>query len=149
MSFRLALFVPVMLSILLALHPKYRQMINMTFKGESREILSSLTTSRFSPDTLFRVLKVKTPNAIMLEFYRAEEGEYGELLQRIALDETRDAYINVSGKVTNLIVDDIDGDSSYEIIAPTYDDDMVARLNVFKFNPASDEFQQIVTSPSL
>ena len=49
----------------------------------------------------------------------------------------------IKGQATNLALKDIDGDNSMEIIVPTYDSNLVAHLNVYKYDPFSRRFIQM------
>jgi len=76
-----------------------------------------------------------------------ENPETSNLLAKITLPEKRDGYFQLKGNATNLGLVDVDGDSILEIIAPTFDDQMVARLNIYKFNADTKGFDRMNAPP--
>lgn len=90
------------------------------------------------------VLKVLQAEKLYLEIYKIEPGnESMELLVKLALPENRDAFFTFQGNATNLALGDLDADGTLEILAPTFDAEMTARLNVFKYDVESGTFNRL------
>lgn len=79
-----------------------------------------------------QVLKVKTDQGLFIEVY-GSAGKQQELLAMTKLPDKKDGYFTFAGKVTNLAIDDINGDGNPEILATSFDQDLVARLNVYRY----------------
>jgi len=88
------------------------------------------------------VLKIKSQGELSIEIFE-QHTEGLQLMVRLPLDESRDGYFSLQGNATNLALTDVDGDGIMEIVAPTYDDQMVPRLNIFKFNSESKSFERV------
>jgi hypothetical protein len=90
------------------------------------------------------VVKVQTADTIALEIFE-NDGNEGKLkfVKRIVLPEKRDAYFNFRGNATNLVVTDVDNDGELEIVAPTFDQNLVPRLNVYKFDSSVHDFLRL------
>lgn len=87
------------------------------------------------------VLKVQTADSLALEIFLADKtAARASFLKRIVLPEKRDGYFNFRGNSANLVMSDIDGDQIIDIIAPTFDDNLMPRLNVFKYIPDTKDF---------
>lgn len=90
-----------------------------------------------------RVLKVKKKDLLALEIYRVDENQQITLIQQLNLPDANDGYFHVNSQATNLAAIDIDQDGKSEIIAPSFDRNLVAHLNVYKFNPQAETFYQV------
>jgi hypothetical protein len=86
---------------------------------------------------------------LLLEVYDEENPDERTLMARIVLPERRDAYFQLRGNATNLGLSDIDNDGTLEIMAPAFDEQMIARLNIYKYNAATRSFDRLNTPPSM
>lgn len=87
------------------------------------------------------IVKVKTADTLSLEVYRHLVGQEDLSFQkRIILPEKRDGYFHYRGEATNLLMADVDQDGGLEVIAPAFDENLIPRLNVFKYDADNDEF---------
>lgn len=87
------------------------------------------------------IVKVQTADTLSLEIYRHLVGNDDLTFQRrIILPEKRDGYFHYRGEATNLLMADLDQDGGLEVIAPAFDENLIPRLNVFKYDAADDEF---------
>lgn len=90
------------------------------------------------------VLKILQAEKLYVEIYKMEPGnESMELMAKLPLPESRDAFFTFQGNATNLALGDLDSDGALEILVPTYDPEMTARLNVFKFDPETNGFHRL------
>lgn len=131
-------------SLLSALHPDVRAQVRGTFLSDYRMVVSSVTGDLSSDGTPFNIIKVKTRDDLFLEVYRASSEGRFELVEKIHMPQQRDGYFSFNGQATNLAVDDIDGDGRPEILAPSFDRDLVGHLNVFRFNTTAKNFQKVL-----
>lgn len=122
--------------------PSFRITLRDTFLLQKREVLAKadgyLTAS--SPIT---VIKVKTADTLSLEIYtRKENTDELAFFKRIILPEKRDGYFTFRGNATNLVLTDLDGDGNIDILAPSFDENLIPRLHVYSYDPATNAFMQ-------
>ncbi len=135
----------LMVMTAIALVPSLRSQARSWVFSNGREILAK-TSGHVTPEGPFvSVFKIREDGFLTLEVYvTGEDSSADRLLQKIDLSETRDGYVNFQGNATNLALSDADYDGAMDIIAPTFDDQMTPRLNVFRFNRALNSFEKIV-----
>lgn len=129
-----------------AVIPSLRTKVKETFAIEDREILAKVSGKIGALGPRVTVLKIKGHNSLTLEIYDMDGQEGTALLAKIPLAESRDGYFSLQGNATNLALTDVDSDGEMEIVAPTYDDQMVPRLNILKYNRTTKSFDR-VTAP--
>lgn len=129
-------------------HPDVRASVRGSLRSDYRTVVSTAKGDLNGSGSLFTVAKVKTRDNIYLEIFETVAGTAAEtaphLVERIELSDSRDAYFNFNGQATNLAIDDVDGDGRPEILAPTFDRNLVGRLNVFQYNDSTREFQKVI-----
>lgn len=129
------------LSLFILIHEPVRQELRKYFSPAERKILS-VAIGQVTPEGSARVLKVLTPRGVQIEVYAAADGSNIErLIEAIPLGDTHDGYIQFQGRATNLALKDMNGDHIYEIIAPTYNGDLVPQLHIYSFNVATQKFE--------
>lgn len=134
----LGLFV---ISILVLVSDSSRNALRFFFRAPEREILSVAMTDLMGTGQANRVVKVRTPDAILVEVYGPLEDDGRKLIDTIRLPDRRDGHYHLLGQAVNLALKDMDGDRQPEIVAPTYDAQLVPHLNVFKFNKEIQRFE--------
>lgn len=132
--------------ITIAVIPSLRTSVKDFFADSQREILAKVSGHMSESSPQITVLKIKSKNTISLEIYTQDENGSLVLMSKIPLFDTRDGHVLVQGNATNLAITDMDKDGTLEIVAPTYNDQMVPRLNVFKYNPSTKSFDR-ATAP--
>ena len=142
----IALAIVAMAVTTIAVIPSLRNSVKETLFLENREILAKVSGSLGKDGPRVTVLKIKSKNFLELEIYNMDGAEGLTLMARIPLSETRDGYFSLKGNATNLAITDVDGDGTLEVVAPTYDDQMIPRLNIYKYNPQTKGFDK-VSSP--
>lgn len=133
-----------------ALHPDVRTRARALLLKDFRTIVSTANADLIGDGSSFTVVKVKSRDSLFLEIYSStimdKEGA-GEgtnrLVGRIEMPDKRDGYFNFNGQATNLAIDDINGDGRPEIIAPSFDQNLVGHLNVFQYNPDAKSFERV------
>jgi hypothetical protein len=125
----------------LTLIPASREFIRSVIVTNSRVVLAKADADITGQGMKVSVIKVQTSDTIALEIFE-NEGDTLKLkfVKRLVLPEKRDAYFSFRGNATNLVVTDVDGDGTLEIVSPTFDENLVPRLNVFKFDPERHDF---------
>jgi hypothetical protein len=130
-----------------AITPSWRQGVRDLFLPEQRTILAKVSGDLTGQGLHVMVLKIQMRDTLVLEIYNVEKPEENTLMARIVLPEKRDAYFQLKGNATNLGLADVDNDGTLEIIAPAFDDQMIARLNIYKYNSATHSFDRLNAPP--
>lgn len=122
--------------------PQFQEAVRNLFLANSRVILAKADADLTGQGFKVSIIKVQTSDSLSLEVFQtdAEAGNKLQFVRRLVLPETRDAYVNFRGNAVNMVVTDVDGDGSLEIIAPTFDENLIPRLNVYKYNPEEKDF---------
>lgn len=128
--------------------PYLRHQFRDYFLSEKRHVLARadgfIESSTGGPDDPVSVIKVQTIDTLSLEIYTKTAASDQLVFQkRIVLPERRDGFFTFRGNASNLVLSDVDGDGHSEIIAPTFDENLVPRLNIYKYLPPSDSFVRL------
>lgn len=130
--------------MVVALHPDVRSGVRTAVMGDYRQVVSTAQGHLAGDARMFTVAKVKTRDSLSLEIFETVGNGQQKLVEKIALADSRDGFFDFNGQATNLAIDDINGDGRPEILAPTFDNNMVGRLNVYNFDPESNSFQKSI-----
>ncbi len=143
LSFPTLCLISICLAVL-TLIPASREFIRSVIISNSRQILAKADADLTGQGLHVAIVKVKTADTLSLEIFETE-GASGQMkfTKRLVLPEKRDAYFNFRGNATNLVVTDVDGDGTLEIVAPTFDENLIPRLNVYKFDPERHDFYRL------
>lgn len=131
-----------LIAFVVAIQPELRTRLRAQFEGPSRIVLSSVD-GHLRDGTAIKVVKIKTHNGLFLEIYNKSQSGHFPLMGSIPLPDHKDGFFLYQGEATNLALEDVDGDQQLDIIAPSYDNNLVARLNVYSYDQRSGEFVQI------
>jgi len=133
-------FASIGMSILL-FQPAVREMTTEWVYSTDRKILSIVKTEISEEPIHF--LKVRVANVIYLEVYRPGMDRAQELLARAELTDSKDAFYKLPSGESNLFLQDVDGDGNPEVVAPSYDKNMIAHLNIYQFDLSSKELRKL------
>jgi hypothetical protein len=118
----------------------------------NRKVLSSLMYSPNNQADRYQIFKVKNNDKIIVEIYKIINEYNSEFISRIDTGSKYEGYFLLGGNATNLAYINIDDDPGQEIIVPGFDNNLVAHLNVIKFDNATKNFtlinQKILPFPS-
>jgi len=130
-------------SISAVVNPSLRELLQDYFQPDSRKILSFVIGDLLNNGKRVKVLKVRENRELFLEIYSLNESENSSsLLEKIPLFHNRDGFFTFNGESSNLALDDIDGDEIIEILAPSFDNNFAAYLNIFHYNPELNRFEK-------
>lgn len=130
--------------LVVALHPDVRTQVRGTFVKDFRTVVSTAKGRLAGDEREFTVAKVKTRDSLSLEIFEMMANGNQKLVEKIVMNDAKDGYFNFNGVATNLAVDDIDGDGRPEILAPSFDSNLVGRLSVYNFDQSSGSFQKVL-----
>lgn len=151
MYYRVGLVILSLLAIaatIVAVIPNFRDGIRRYISKEHRVVLASVRGDLRNNGTLVAVTKVRENGRLFLEFYDVTD-ESMTLIQKAELADRNEGYFTFMGEATNLALANIDEDGILELLAPTFDDDLIAHLNVFKFNSSTNTFERVTDGPTL
>ncbi len=129
-----------------AIIPSVRSEVRGSILKDFRTVVSTATADLSGDGSLYTVAKIKTRNNIYLEIFSSLASGAPRLVERIELTDSRDAFFNFDGQATNLAIEDVNGDGQKEILAPTFDRNLVGRLNVIQYNSTTGGFNKVVRS---
>ncbi len=133
--------------VIVALIPSLRSQIKELLIPEQRLILAKVSGTIAPGADEFTILKIQKKDQIFVEIYQKNEDGHLILLTNLPLEDRRDGHFLVQGNALNLALVDVDQDGTQEVVAPTYNDQLVPRLNVYRYNPATKSFDR-ATAPS-
>lgn len=123
-----------------ALTPSFREKIQSRLSGSGREILATAEGDLLNDGSSVKVIKFRSPEGIFVEVIRVNSTS-SEMIDKISLPDKLDGLFNFQGHVTRLAIADIDQDGTLELLAPTFDPQLVPHLNVFRYNPQNRRFE--------
>lgn len=125
----------------LSLSEDFRASLKDRFRPDERTVLAKVEGDLTGGGHFVSVIKVKTRDSLLVEVYRIDP-KTGEQQKAagIELPERRDGHFQFRGGPTNLALVDLDGDGILEIAVPTYDDNLIPRLHVYRFDPQAEVF---------
>jgi hypothetical protein len=115
-----------------------RSQVRSVFRPQYRVILAIASADLLNTGKNLQILKVKTDEGLFLEVY-----DPTKMISSVKLPDKKDGYFTFNGTVTNLAIDDIDDDRKLEILATSFDNDLVAHLNVYRYVPGNKELELV------
>ena len=132
------------LMMIAALNPDIRSTVRTALVNDQRHVVSTAKGHLAGDDRMFTVAKVKTADVLSLEIFEVIGNGQEKLVEKIELTDARDGYFDFNGHASNLAIDDVNGDGRPEILAPTFDNNLVGHLNVYNFDPESNSIQKVI-----
>jgi hypothetical protein len=118
-----------------------RDFIRHHLFAPTRKVIAKADADLTGKGDWMTVIKVQTEQGLFLEIYRIDrEHATSSLIKRIHLDDSRDGYFTFRGNATNLALTDVNSDGVLDIVAPTFDESLIPRLNVYKYDPDVQDF---------
>jgi len=128
-----------------AVHPDTRNMVRTVLSAnEQRTVISTAQAHLAGDARAFTIAKVKAGGLLSLEIFENFGNGQQKLVEKIQLPDTRDGFFDFNGHASNLAVSDINDDGRPEILAPSFDNNLVGHLNIYSFDPESNAFQKVV-----
>ena len=124
--------------------PETRELIRNLIISQSRVVLAKADADLPKGSGKISVIKVRTADTLAIEIFESDyQGQNLKFVKRTVLPEIRDAYFDFHGQATNLAISDLDSDGHLEILAPTFDENLVPRLNVYKYDAETKDLQRL------
>jgi hypothetical protein len=138
-AFGIRLSITLFLTFLIVavLNTNIREQIRSFFKPQNFRILLAVARGQMDDSNkIYQVLKVKTEAGLFLEIYNDQK-----FISSVRLPDTKDGFFTFNGQVTNLAIDDVDNDNKNEVLATSFDQDLVAHLNIYRFNTEKQQLE--------
>jgi hypothetical protein len=123
------------------LTPSVREAIQKKLTRPGREVLATAEGDVLNDGSKAKVIKYRDADSLFVEVMRVREDGSSDLVDRILLPDKHDGLFNYQGHVTRLAIADVNQDGKLELLAPSFDNQLVPHLNVFRFNPDSGRFE--------
>ncbi len=121
----------------LALHSESRIRLQAWLDSDKKELLATLSADLLGNGSQFKILKYGTSRGIIVEVLAPSENEAGafQFIDRIFIPDPHDGFFSINTHATRLAIVDVDEDGQPEILAPSFDDKLVAHLNTLRLDP--------------
>lgn len=139
-------FIPSSIALLFLLAvviPSWREQIQGLFSTSGREVLAVAEGDLLNDGTQAKVLKIRSPDGLYVEILKMGTSGATTLVDRILLPDKHDGLFNYQGHVTRLAIADLSNDGKMVLLAPTFDNQLVPHLNVFRYNSAVGRFELV------
>ena len=123
------------------LTPSIRESVRGYMGIVGREVLATAQGDALNNKTICKVIKYRNNDGIWVEVLKIQPDGKNKFVDRFLLPDKHDGLFNFQGHVTHLAIADVDLDGKVEIMAPTFDQQLVPHLNVFRYNPTSSKFE--------
>lgn len=124
-----------------AAFPPLRERARGLFSKNDHEVLATAEGDVLNDGSTAKVVKFRGHDGIYVEIFKQNPGGEETFVDRILLPDKHDGLFNFEGHVTRLAISDINHDGKNELLAPTFDNQLVPHLNVFRYNPAIGRFE--------
>ena len=105
------------------------------------EVLSVVHGDLMNDGSLVKVMKFKTAEGIVLEFYTdVQSNGARHLISRVEIPKAQDGFFDHRGQAVQLAVVDLDGDGTMELLSPTFDKHLLAWLNPYRYSKEEQAF---------
>ncbi|NQZ01607.1 MAG: hypothetical protein HRT45_13170 [Bdellovibrionales bacterium] len=128
-------------AVLISTSPSMRNHFRSKYFRPNRKVLSIVTGNLLNDGQIVKAVKYKTVTGVVIEILGSGQNGARSLIDTITIPGEHDGFFNFrGGNATQLAVIDVDDDGSFELMAPTFDDQLVAHLNIYKYNPIRKVF---------
>lgn len=125
-----------------AVVPQWRDWVRNLVFSDQRVVLARAVNDLTGKGDNYTFIKIKNRNSLWIEIYRESETE-SNLIAKLQIANSKDGYFDFKGQATNLAIADIDADGVSELLVPSFDENLVARLNVFKYHSQDNSFERV------
>lgn len=123
--------------------PSWRASWQAYWIPPARQVLSIASGNLLNNGSFVKAIKYQTPEGILVEILSSDEAGARSLVDRITIPGEHDGYFDFYGEASQLAILDINEDGEMELVAPSFDKDLIAHLNIFKYNPQTTRFEPL------
>jgi hypothetical protein len=121
--------------------PSLRSNVRGYLAKTDHDVLATAEGDLIGDGSLIKVIKIRSDEGLFVEVLKLDANGGSTLIDRILLPDKHDGMFNYQGHVTRLAITDIDNDGKTELLAPSFDNQLVPHLNVFKYNATTGRFE--------
>ena len=129
--------------LIAVLTPSLRARIQGYLSKPGREVLATAEGDLLNNGSRTKAVKYRTQEGIYVEVVQLENDGSTRPVDRILLPDKHDGLFNFQGHVTRLAITDVNNDGTLELLAPTFDQQLVPHLNVFRYNSDVGRFEPV------
>lgn len=130
------------------LTPSLRLRVQQYLIHPGRDVLATAEGDLLNDGGSAKVVKFRTEEGIYVEVIKHDSSGTSLTVDRILLPDKHDGLFNYQGHITRLAIADVDNDGKMELLAPTFDNQLVPHLNVFRYNPLIKRFEPFQPEPA-
>lgn len=123
--------------------PSTRASLRSHFLRPARQVLSIANGNLLHDGSFVKVVKYKTLSGILIEILSSDDSGSRSLIDRIEISDKHDGFFDFYGEASQLAIMDVDEDGKMELVAPTFDSNLVAHLNIYKYNEVTQKFEPL------
>ena len=139
-SWFLFVFAILNISTIIILFSPARGWIQSRIIPQGQKILSVVHGDLMNDSSSIKVVKFQTITGIVLEFYSDIQQGSRYLISRVEIPNAQDGFFDHRGQAVQLAIVDLDGDGKMELLSPTFNEMMFARLNPYYYSPEQKSF---------
>lgn len=117
-----------------------REQIHSFWNPSQDRLLSTVVGDISGEGHYFKVLKFKTRQGVRLDFLKRHPRGMKELVMEVNLHGPYNGFFEYRGHSVQLAMGDVNGDGLMEVMAPTFDEKLQARLNVYYYHENHGNF---------
>ena len=117
-----------------------REQIHSAWNSSQDRLLSTVVGDISGEGHYFKVLKFKTRQGVRLEFLKRRSKGMKELVREAHLPGPYNGFFEYRGRSVQLALGDVNGDGVMEVMAPTFDKNLGAHLNVYYYHENQGNF---------
>ena len=117
-----------------------REQIYSFWNPNQDRLLSTVVGDISGEGHYFKVLKFRTKQGVRMEFLKYHSNGIKELVREVNLPGPYNGFFEYRGHSVQLAMGDINGDGLMEVMAPTFDQNLKARLNVYYYHKDHQSF---------
>lgn len=123
--------------------PSWRTSVQEYFTKPEHDILATAEGDLLGDGSNCKVIKYMGSEGVYVEIRKLKPDGNSDLVDRVLMPDKHDGLFNFQGHVTRLAIYDIDQDGKLEVLAPTFDNQLIPHMNILKYNSDSRHFDLI------
>ena len=120
-----------------------RKVIRSKWKSQKEELLSVVQGDISGNGHFIKVLKFKTKEGIRVEFLKETDSGVRETITSAVIKDPYNGFFEYRGRAIQLGMSDVDGDGIMEVLAPSFDENLIAHLNVYYYDQYAGDFKRL------
>lgn len=145
------LLVAILTVSAIVFYPEWRVRWQAWLLPEKKDLLATVSGALLGDGTEYKVLKFATRRGLIVEVHAQNSGAHQPFvfIDRIFIPDRHDGYFSLNTAATQLAMVDMDGDGRLEILAPSFDEKLVAHLNTLRLDPDSKRLELVKPPPAV